>query len=259
MKIGMTKGMRKETPQKNPPINLFVVIFFIVILLNAYIFPLIFNHSVEEVDYGTFLKKVDNRQVEEVQIEQNYIQFTTKSHDEGKVYKTGVIDDPQLVERLHEADVTFTKTIPKESSPILTFLLTWIVPIIIFLFIGNFLMRRLRSGGTGTALTFGKSNARIYVEAEVGKSFDDVAGQDEAKEALLEIVDFLHHPKKFKEIGAKMPKGVLLVGPPGTGKTLIAKALAGESKVPFFSISGSEFVEMFVGTGAARVRDLFFA
>ena len=255
--MGMTIDMKKEEPQKKHPLYLYLVIFFVVILLNAYIFPAISEKSIKEVDYGTFLKMVDDENVDEVIINQNFIEFTSTSENDELKYKTGVIDDPGLVERLHKANVKFTKTIPKENSPILTFILSWIVPIIIFLFIGQLLMRRLRTGRTGSALTFGKSNARVYVEAEVGKSFDDVAGQDEAKEALLEIVEFLHNPHKFKEIGAKMPKGVLLVGPPGTGKTLIAKALAGESKVPFFSISGSEFVEMFVGTGAARVRDLF--
>lgn len=246
-----------EEPKKQPSLIFYFLIFFAVILLNTYIFPILNNQSVQEVDYGTFLNMVDEGMVEEVEIQQNIIAFTPRDDQDSSTYKTGVVDDPNLVERLHEANVKFTQVIPKETSPLLTFALTWMIPILLFIFLGRMLMKRIQSGGTGNALTFGKSNARIYVEAEVGKSFDDVAGQDEAKEALLEIVDFLHHPQKYKEIGAKMPKGVLLVGPPGTGKTLIAKALAGESKVPFFSISGSEFVEMFVGTGAARVRDLF--
>ncbi len=245
----------KEEPQKNPRMSFYLIILFAVILLNAFVFPKIFDR-VEDVDYGTFLNMVDDGKVEKVEIRQNYIMFQPAGDDK-VTYKTGAVDDPSLVDRLHDANVTFTKIIPKENSPILTFALTWIIPIIIFIIFGQMLAKRMKSGGAGNALTFGKSNARVYVEAEVGKSFDDVAGQDEAKEALMEIVDFLHNPKKYKDIGAKMPKGVLLVGPPGTGKTLIAKALAGESKVPFFSISGSEFVEMFVGTGAARVRDLF--
>lgn len=250
--------MKQEPPENENRsiIRLIIPIFVIVIILNAFVFPIISDHSVEEVDYGTFLKQVENGAVTDVQIDQNYLEYTITGVD-NVTYKTGLINDPELVDRLHEANVPFTKTIVRENSPILGFVLMWILPIIIFLVIGNFIRRRMSVGGKGNALTFGKSNAKIYVEEEIGKSFDDVAGQDEAKEALLEIVDFLHHPKKFKEIGAKMPKGVLLVGPPGTGKTLIAKALAGESKVPFFSISGSEFVEMFVGTGAARVRDLF--
>lgn len=247
--------MEEENPQKKPRIYLYFSIFILVILLNAYVFPAIQEQTIEEVDYGTFLNMVDDGQVAEVEIDQNQIKYTVDG-EKNNIYKTGVTDDPDLVARLHEANVTFTKKIPKENSPILSFVLMWIVPIILFILLGQFLMRRM-GGGSNRALTFGKSNAKIYVEEELGKSFDDVAGQDEAKEALLEIVDFLHNPEKYREIGAKMPKGVLLVGPPGTGKTLIAKALAGESKVPFFSISGSEFVEMFVGTGAARVRDLF--
>lgn len=248
----------KVDPPENKGRSIFrllIPIFFIVIILNAFIFPYISDQLIEEVDYGTFLKQVEQGIVTEVQIEQHQLEYKTKDDDK-MTYKTGLINDPELVDRLHDADVSFNQTIQRENSPILGFVLMWILPIIIFLIIGRFLMRRA-GGGTGNALTFGKSNAQVYVEEEMGKSFDDVAGQDEAKDALMEIVDFLHHPEKFQEIGAKMPKGVLLVGPPGTGKTLIAKALAGESKVPFFSISGSEFVEMFVGTGAARVRDLF--
>ena len=178
--------------------------------------------------------------------------------EKGNLYKTGTIEDPKLVDRLHSAEVKFTKVIPKETSPLLSFILMWILPLIIFIAIGQWMMKKMQNKiGGGNALSFGKSKAKIYVEAESGITFADVAGQDEAKEALNEIVDFLNNPKKYSAIGAKIPKGALLVGPPGTGKTLLAKALAGESKVPFFSISGSEFVEMFVGMGAARVRDLF--
>lgn len=248
-----------EQPKKSQ-LFFYTAIFIIVIVLNAYIFPAVLNHSIEEVDYGTFLEMVAAGEVSEVEIEQSFIMFRPVEEGEISTYKTGIVDDPRLVDRLHEAGVKFTKEIPKESSPLLTVILMWVVPLVIFVLLGRFLIRRFqegKSGGIGGAMTFGKSSAKVYVEAETGKSFKDVAGQDEAKEALLEIVDFLHHPQKYREIGAKMPKGVLLVGPPGTGKTLLAKALAGESKVPFFSISGSEFVEMFVGTGAARVRDLF--
>lgn len=248
--------MKEEQPQQKPKLYYYLTIFLVVILLNAFVFPIIFDRSVKEVDYGTFLDMVEEGKVTEVEIQQTHILFKKTGEDKEKTYKTGVVDDPKIVDRLHQADVKFTKIIPRENSPLLTFIFMWIIPIIIFILLGQIVARRMQ-GGAGNALTFGKSNARVYVEAETGKSFKDVAGQDEAKGALLEIVDFLHHPEKYREIGAKMPKGVLLVGPPGTGKTLLAKALAGESKVPFFSISGSEFVEMFVGTGAARVRDLF--
>lgn len=251
--------MKEMEPPKKPRIYYYFIILLVVIFLNTFIFPAIMDYSIKEVDYGTFLSMVEEEKVAEVEIRDNYIAFTPVKKDKVKTYKTGAVDDPKLVERLHEADVEFTKVVPKENSPILLFLLTWIVPIFIFMIIGRMLANRAknRMGDMRSTLTFGKSNAKIYLEAETGKSFDDVAGQDEAKEALLEIVDFLQQPEKYQEIGAKMPKGVLLVGPPGTGKTLLAKAFAGESKVPFFSISGAEFVEMFVGTGAARVRDLF--
>src|SRR5699024_3877224 len=235
------------------------IILLVVILLNTFVFPTIMDYSAKEVDYGTFLKMVEDGKVDEVEIKENYIAFTPVKKGDVRTYKTGVVDDPQLVERLHEAGVEFTKDVPRESSPIVTFLLMWIVPIFIFMIIGRFLAKRAedRMGDMRSTLTFGKSNAKIYLEAETGKSFDDVAGQDEAKEALKEIIDFLQNPKKYQEIGAKMPKGVLLVGPPGTGKTLIAKAFAGESQVQLFSVSGDESVEMFDGTGAARVRDFF--
>lgn len=252
--------VKELEPTKRPRIFFYLSIFVALIILNTFIFPAVLNRSVEEVDYGTFLTMIANGEIAEVEIQENYIVFKPIDTKNVHAYQTGVVDDPKLVDRLHEADVKFTKVIPKDNSLLLTFIFMWIIPLIIFIIIGQIFMKRLKNnkiGGMGGALTFGKSNAKIYVEAETGKSFDDVAGQDEAKEALLEIVDFLHNPQKYKEVGAKMPKGVLLVGPPGTGKTLLAKALAGESKVPFFSISGSEFVEMFVGTGAARVRDLF--
>ena len=251
--------MKEIKPPKKPLIFYYGIILIVVLLLNSVIFPEITRHSVKEVDYGTFLTMVDKGQVKEVQIEENYIVFKPENAGNYKYYKTGVMDDPQLVDRLHQANVKFTKVIPKENSPLLNFFLTWILPFLIFIAIGQWLTRKFQSRmmGGGNALSFGKSNAKVYVEAQTGITFKDVAGQDEAKEALQEIVDFLDNPKKYKEIGANIPKGALLVGPPGTGKTLLAKAVAGESKVPFFSMSGSEFVEMFVGMGAARVRDLF--
>lgn len=242
--------------EKRGPFIYYTAIIILVLLLNAYVFPSIFEPSTEEVDYGTFLTMVDEGIVTEVEIEGDFITFKTVKGEEETIYETTLIEDANLVDRLHAAGVEFTKVVPKDYSTLFMILFTWVLPLVFLIMIGRFFMRRAKSG-VSNAMTFGKSNARVYVEAETGKSFDDVAGQDEAKEALLEIVDFLHHPEKYKEIGAKMPKGVLLVGPPGTGKTLLAKALAGESMVPFFSISGSEFVEMFVGTGAARVRDLF--
>ncbi|MFB6468310.1 ATP-dependent zinc metalloprotease FtsH [Cytobacillus sp. Hz8] len=251
--------MKEPEPEKKPRIYSYLLIALLVVLLNAFIFPSLNSRSEKEVDYGTFLSLVDKGKIEEVEIQDNYIAFIRKDKSKDTTYKTGVVDDPKLVDRLHEANVKFTKVIPKENSPIMSFILTWVVPILLFIWIGSFLTKRMTRGmgGPGNALSFGKSNAKIYVEAVTGKSFTDVAGQEEAKEALLEIVDYLHNSDKYKAVGAKIPKGVLLVGPPGTGKTLLAKAVAGESKVPFFSISGSEFVEMFVGMGAARVRDLF--
>lgn len=245
----------KEKQPPNRSLTYYFIILMAIVLLNALILPKIEYQKVEEVDYRTFLMMIEDRKVNEVEIQENAIVFTENNNDE-VVYKTGVMDDAKLVDRLYEADVTFTKVIPNEFSPLIRFILTWIVPLVIILLIGRFFTRSLRRSNADV-LTFGKSNAKIYVEAETGKSFDDVAGQDEAKESLMEIVDFLHHPDKFRKVGARLPKGVLLVGPPGTGKTLVAKAVAGEAKVPFITISGSEFVEMFVGMGAARVRDLF--
>ena len=238
----------------------FLIAISVVMLLNAFIMPIITEQKITEVDYGTFLTKIEEGVIKEVKITSNYIAFTT-NNNEGKEaeFVTGRMDDPDLVNRLYKAKVPFTSTIQSDDSSLINFILTWILPLIIFIWISQIFIRKMQTkvGGGNRTLSIGKSNARIYVKAETGKSFEDVAGQDEAKEALQEIVDFLHNPTKYRFIGAKIPKGVLLVGPPGTGKTLLAKALAGESKVPFFSISGSEFVEMFVGMGAARVRDLF--
>ncbi len=245
---------------KKSAIYYYGIVVIVLLLINSLVLPSVVKEAITEVDYGTFLTQVEKGKVKSVEITDKQIGYTLVEKEESsKVYITGKLEDPDLVNRLYAANIKFTKVIPKEMSPILNFLLTWILPIFIFVALGQFLSKKLekRMGGPGNAMQFGKSSAKVYVEAQTGKSFADVAGQDEAKEALQEVVDFLHNPGKYKEIGANIPKGVLLVGPPGTGKTLLAKAVAGESKVPFFSISGSEFVEMFVGMGAARVRDLF--
>ncbi|WP_394700715.1 ATP-dependent zinc metalloprotease FtsH [uncultured Trichococcus sp.] len=235
----------------------------ILMFMNYFALPSYMNRSVEEVTYSTFLNQVSTGDVSEVKLEENQITFVaTDDAGDKQVYMTGLIDDPTLVTRLEEADVTFSKDIPTEASPILSILVSWVFPLLLFWGLGSMLGKQLakRMGGAaggGGALSFGKSNAKVYVKAGDAKTFKDVAGQDEAKEALSEVVDYLHQPKKYQDIGAKNPKGILLVGPPGTGKTLLARAVAGEADVPFFSISGSEFVEMFVGRGAAKVRDLF--
>ncbi|AOT69381.1 ATP-dependent zinc metalloprotease FtsH [Geosporobacter ferrireducens] len=250
--------MKEEKDPKKPIIYYYMAAMIIVMLLNAFVFPLVLKQKINQVDYGTFLTQIENEKVKVVEIEENQIAFiAVDEEDKESIYITGRMDDPELVNRLHKANVQFSKVIPKQNSPLMNFILTWIFPIILFIGIGQIFANSMQKRMGGNAMTFGKSNAKVYVEAQTGKTFADVAGQDEAKEALTEIVDFLHNPGKYKDIGASMPKGVLLVGPPGTGKTLLAKAVAGESKVPFFSISGSEFVEMFVGMGAARVRDLF--
>ena len=247
----------KKTPKK-PLIYYYLVAILIIYLFNSVIAPMYFSPKVKEISYGNFLQKVDEGQVSKVEITSNKIAVVAKDDTDKTIYITGRVEDPDLVNRLVKSKVEFSQVIPKESSPISNFFTNWILPIFIFFIIGQLFMRFMgnRMGG-GNAMSFGKSNAKVYVEAQTGKSFADVAGQDEAKEALKELVDFLHNPDKYRKIGANMPKGALLVGPPGTGKTLLAKAVAGEAKVPFFSISGSEFIEMFVGMGAARVRDLF--
>lgn len=238
----------------------YVIALIVILLLNLLLFPRLLEPKVTEVDYGKFLQMVDNNEISEVQIQSNEIIFSDKSSP-ANYYKTGVMNDYKLVDRLYEAGITeFGTPIIEQMSPLMEFLLTWVIPIVVMVALGQWLMKRMTSkmmGGMGNAMSFGKSNAKVYVQSETGIKFADVAGEDEAKEILQEIVDFLHNPKKYEEIGAKMPKGALLVGPPGTGKTLLAKAVAGEANVPFFSISGSEFVEMFVGMGAAKVRDLF--
>ena len=252
--------MKQVQKPKKPIIFYYVVALIVILLLNLLLFPRLLEPKVTEVDYGKFLQMVDNNEISEVQIQSNEIIFSDKSSP-ANYYKTGVMNDYKLVDRLYEAGITeFGTPIIEQMSPLMEFLLTWVIPIVVMVALGQWLMKRMTSkmmGGMGNAMSFGKSNAKVYVQSETGIKFADVAGEDEAKEILQEIVDFLHKQKKYEEIGAKMPKGALLVGPPGTGKTLLAKAVAGEANVPFFSISGSEFVEMFVGMGAAKVRDLF--
>lgn len=228
----------------------------IILVINTVIMPTFVNPKVKDVSYNSFIQMVDEGKVSKVEITDKRLAAVDKDNEK-EIYVTGRVEDPELANRLMKSKVEFTQVVPREQSPIVTFFTNWIMPILIFFALGQLFMYFMGKRMGGNAMTFGKSNAKVYVEATTGKSFADVAGQDEAKEALMELVDFLHNPGKYKEIGANMPKGALLVGPPGTGKTLLARAVAGEAKVPFFSISGSEFVEMFVGMGAARVRDLF--
>ena len=243
---------------KKPLIFYYLIAMVVLMLLNALVFPAMLATPVTEVGYNDFLTMIDKGQVKEVAMEEDQILFTaTDENGQTAIYKTGVWPDEGLTERLYASGAKFASAIPTQDSPLLSFLTTWVFPILLFVAIGQIMGRMLTKRIGGNAMQFGKSNAKIYVESQTGKTFADVAGQDEAKEALREIVDFLHNPDKYKSIGASLPKGALLVGPPGTGKTLLAKAVAGEAKVPFFSISGSEFVEMFVGMGAAKVRDLF--
>ncbi len=252
-----------KTPSKKPLIFYYVISLIVLMLLNALLFPALLQPRVMEVGYSDFLTMVDDGRVTEVVMDEagEQILFLAKDDaDKDKYYKTGLFPDPNLSQRLDDANVKFGAEIPTQNSPLLNFLLTWIFPFLLLFAMGQLLMRWMakRGGGMpGNAMTFGKSNAKIYAEDQTGVTFADVAGEEEAKEALTEIVDFLHNPDKYSAIGAKLPKGALLVGPPGTGKTLLARAVAGEAHVPFFSISGSEFVEMFVGMGAAKVRDLF--
>jgi len=255
-------SVKEHEPPKKPLIYYSTVALVVLLLLNIFVFPLMFENQVEEVGYNDFLAMVDAGEVEEVARDDNAktITFTAHNGKDGRLryYQTGIWPDDTLLTRLESANVKFASSIPTQASPLLIILISWVLPILIFSFIGKLIMGRMTNGGAiGNAMSFGKANAKIYVEAQTGKTFADVAGEDEAKDALQEIVNFLHEPAKYAEIGAKLPKGALLVGPPGTGKTLLAKAVAGEAKVPFFSISGSEFVEMFVGMGAAKVRDLF--
>ena len=247
-----------KTPKKNW-FYYYTIVLLILILLNTLIVPMIQQHSVKEVDYGTFISMTEKKDIGKVEIESNQIVFTNK--DGSQIYKTGLMDDPNRTERLYESGAEFSSEIIEQMSPLVSFLLTWILPLVIFFALGQYMSKKLmnKMGGGKDSMMFGmgKSNAKIYVKSTEGIKFSDVAGEDEAKENLTEIVDYLHNPNKYKEIGASMPKGILLVGPPGTGKTMLAKAVAGEANVPFFSMSGSEFVEMFVGMGASKVRDLF--
>ncbi len=253
--------MKEYKTPKRPIMYYYFIGLLVLMFLNYFVFPQFMKHQFKEVDYGTFLTMVNEGKVNEVEVSTEEIVFTEKdSNGNTNYYKTGVMYDPDLTNRLYEKNVKFSQEIVEKTSPLMSVLLTWILPTVVIIGLGQLLLRNMQKkmmGGGGNAMTFGKSNAKVYVESTTGIKFKDVAGQDEAKEALTEIVDFLHNPKKYTEIGAAMPKGALLVGPPGTGKTLLAKAVAGEANVPFFSISGSEFVEMFVGMGAAKVRDLF--
>ena len=253
-------NMNEVKSPKKPVLMYYVIIFLLVILFNSAVMPAWREQQVKEVDYSTFMNLTDEKKIDKVEVDENQILFTEKG-DTKQTYKTALMNDPQLVSRLHDSGVTFTRQIVDKMNPILSILLSWVLPILIFFWIGQYMNKRFMKnmGGGPGAMQFGlgKSNAKIFVKPTDGIRFADVAGEDEAKEGLQEVVEYLHNPSKYKEIGAKMPKGILLVGPPGTGKTMLAKAVAGESNVPFFSISGSEFVEMFVGMGAAKVRDLF--
>ena len=253
---------KKPQPPKKPVLFYYGIILLVLVLLNFLVVPYVAERSIKEADYNEFLDDLEAGKISEVTLESDVIYYVEKGKDnKEQVYKTGRISDLQEVDRLHKADVVFSEEIPTKMNPLVSILLTWVLPFVLMWFVGSWLMRKMMKnmgGGAGAgAMTFGKSNAKIYVNSSTGIKFSDVAGEDEAKELLSEIVDYLHNPDKYKEIGASMPKGALLVGPPGTGKTLLAKAVAGEASVPFFSISGSEFVEMFVGMGAAKVRDLF--
>ena len=250
--------MKEVKTPKKPLLYYYAIALMVLMLFNLLAMPMLMRQQIKEVDYGTFMSQTENKEIDKVKIEDNQIIFTKKNDE--TIYKTGPMNDPGMVERLFDSGAQFSSEIIEETSPLLNFILTWILPIFIFIGIGQLMTKKLynREGGANSMMFgMGKSNAKIYVSSSEGIKFADVAGEDEAKENLTEIVDYLHNPGKYKEIGASMPKGILLVGPPGTGKTMLAKAVAGESNVPFFSISGSEFVEMFVGMGASKVRDLF--
>ena len=250
--------MNEVKMPKRPILAYYILIFLAIFLFNSIFMPMFRENQVKEVDYSSFMTMTENKEIDKVQVEQDKILFTKK--DDKQAYKTAIMNDPELVERLHKSGADFTGEIVEAMNPILSALLSWVLPLLIFFGIGQYMNKRLMKnmGGPG-AMQFGmgKSNAKIFVKPTNGIKFADVAGEDEAKDSLQEVVEYLHNPTKYRDIGAKMPKGILLVGPPGTGKTMLAKAVAGESEVPFFSISGSEFVEMFVGMGAAKVRDLF--
>ena len=251
--------MKEVKSPKKPLLYYYGIVLLVLVIFNVIVTPMITKSMVREVDYGTFMSKIEDKKIEDVQIEDNQILFTDKD-DSSIVYKTGVMDDPTLTERLYDAGAKFSKEIDQQISPLASFLLTGILPLVIFIALGQYMGRKMmnQAGGKNSmAFGMGKSNAKVYVPSTEGIHFSDVAGEEEAKENLQEIVDYLHNPEKYTKVGASMPKGVLLVGPPGTGKTMLAKAVAGEADVPFFSMSGSEFVEMFVGMGASKVRDLF--
>ena len=252
--------MKEVKPSKKPLAIYYAIVLLVLLVINLVVMPWLAERQVQEVDYGTFMSMTEQENIGKVDIQSNQIIFTDK--DNKQIYKTGLMNDPSLTERLYDAGAQFSSEIVEQGSPVLSFLLWFVLPILLFSFIGNQMNKKLmeKAGGGPSSMMFGgagKSNAKVYVQSTHGIRFADVAGEDEAKENLQEIVNYLHDPKKYEEIGASMPKGILLVGPPGTGKTMLAKAVAGESNVPFFSISGSEFVEMFVGMGASKVRDLF--
>lgn len=251
--------MKEVKNPRKPLLYYYVIVMVVLILINLIVAPMIEKGKIEEVDYGKFMTAINNKKIEKVQIEDNQIMFTQKGNE--TVYKTGLMDDPTLTQRLYDSGAKFSKDITEETSPVLSAILSFVIPLLIFIWLGRYMSKKLveKTGGKNSmAFGMGKSNAKVYVPSTEGDiKFDDVAGEEEAKENLQEIVDYLHNPAKYSEVGASMPKGVLLVGPPGTGKTMLAKAVAGEANVPFFSISGSEFVEMFVGMGASKVRDLF--
>ena len=251
--------MNEVKKPKKPLISYYFIVLLVMMLFNWLVMPRILERQIQQVDYGTFMTMTEEGNIGQVDIQSNQIVFTDKENT--KIFKTGLMDDPGRTERLHAAGAVFSSEIIEEASPLLSILLSWVLPMVLFVAIGQFMTKKLmdRAGGGAGAMSFnmGKSNAKVYVKSSDGIKFTDVAGEDEAKENLAEIVDYLHNPDKYRQIGASMPKGILLVGPPGTGKTMLAKAVAGEASVPFFSISGSEFVEMFVGMGASKVRDLF--
>ena len=250
--------MKEVKTPKKPLFLYYLGVLILLMLFNALLAPMLSSSAVKDVDYGKFMTRIEQKKIDRVEVEDNQILFTLK--DDDTVYRTGLMNDPDLTDRLYEAGATFDKEIQQTMSPLTSVLIYFVLPMVIFIFIGQRLNKKLmeQAGGKGSMMFgMGKSNAKIYVQSTDGIRFDDVAGEDEAKESLTEIVDYLHNPSKYTDVGAQMPKGILLVGPPGTGKTMLAKAVAGEAKVPFFSISGSEFVEMFVGMGASKVRDLF--
>ena len=251
--------MKEVKSPKKPLLYYYGIVLLVLVLFNVVLAPVLSMKQVREVDYGTFMSRIEDKKIDNVQIEDNQILFTEKD-SKNTVYKTGLMEDATLTERLYESGAKFSKEIDAQMSPVLSFLLTGVLPLVIFIALGQYMGKKMmeQAGGKNSmAFGMGKSNAKVYVQSTEGIRFDDVAGEEEAKENLQEIVDYLHNPEKYTKVGASMPKGVLLVGPPGTGKTMLAKAVAGESNVPFFSMSGSEFVEMFVGMGASKVRDLF--